>query len=71
MNDDNKEEIKKEWSENLFRAISRNWIKEWKLYIGYDDICQELNNKNLNEIKDVDKDWIKILVQNKIKKIKK
>ena len=63
LNGENKEEIKKDWSEDLFRAISRNWIKEWKLYIGYDNIYQELKNKNVNEIKDDDKDWITSLIK--------
>ena len=67
---DNELEAKNDWSEDLFRAINRNWIKQWKSYIGFDSICQELKNKNINEIKDDCKDWITSLIEDNIKKIK-
>ena len=68
---DNELEAKNDWSEDLFRAINRNWIKQWKSYIGFDSICQELKNKNINEIKDDCKDWITSLIEDNIKKNKK
>ena len=58
FNGENEEESKKDWSEKLFHLISRDWIKEWKSFIGFDNIVKELKSKNKKEIQDKDKIWI-------------
>ena len=64
-------ESKCDWSEVLFRAINRYWLKEWKEFIGYDDICQELKKKNINIIKDDCKKVIISLIKENTKDKKK
>ena len=66
FNGENEEESKKDWSEKLFHLISRDWIKEWKSFIGFDNIVKELKSKNKKEIQDKDKIWISTLIEKNI-----
>ena len=60
-------EVNEDWSENIFRAISSNEIKEWENYIDVESIYQGLKNKNKNEVKDEDKEWIIPKIKENIK----
>ena len=51
LNSENTNDYKNDWDSNIFYAISRKTIEDWKLFIHFDEICKELNiNKGIEAI---------------------
>ena len=67
LNGENEEESKKDWSYNLFHAIDIDWVKQWKAFIGYDKIIEDLKSKRINEINENNRKWITSLIEKNIK----
>lgn len=67
LTNDNIQENNKEWSNNLFHCIEKEWIMEWKSFIDFNNICKELKNKKKNIIEDEDKEWLLPLIEKNIK----
>ena len=60
--------IQEDWKEDIFYAVSNDYILNWKKNIGYKEICKELHEKgNKKIITDEDKEWCCPLIEKNIK----
>ena len=55
LSSSNEQDYKNEWQNDLFYAISGEYIRKWKYLINFDGICLEYNINKNNKIDD----WIK------------
>ena len=46
--------------QNEYCLIDKNWIENWKKYVGYDEVIKNINNNN--KIKLSDYNWIKSII---------
>ena len=46
--------------QNEYCLIDKNWIENWKKYVGYDEVIKNINNNN--KIKLNDYHWIKSII---------
>ena len=60
--------IQEDWKEDIFYAVSNDYILNWKKNIGYKEICQELHERgNKKIITDEDKEWCCPIIEQNIK----
>jgi hypothetical protein len=60
-----------DWKEDIFYAVSNDFILKWEKYIGYKEICKELQKRgNKQLISDEDEEWCCSIIENNINKEK-
>ena len=63
--------IQEDWKEDIFYAFSFDYILKWEEYIGYNEICKELQNRgNKKLISDDDEEWCCSIIRNNMNKEK-
>ena len=63
LNSDNKEDYNNDWRNDIFYAISSDFINKWKSLINFDKICLKMNINKNNKIDDNRKDEIIKLIE--------
>ena len=70
-NNKGRERINEGFIQNKFYLIDKNWLEQWKKHVGYQDICTNCLQKNINRnLTQNDFNWIKPYIEKNTKENK-